>query len=273
MRTLSARTLFYIFCFGFLIDPVGFRHASSVRWVWIAQGIFALILAGMLVRHLHNYYVKQIKAYPGRSIDAVDPVPAREAYKLQRVAEKSRPTARQARIFAMAIMEPAELRQRVAEYYTPGQRTLEQAVEVEVQIPKWLLSPAAKNGNGRENGETDVKFPLLVLPKGVFNDNLEASSEDRPVCVLSYREYLQLAAGILRIFLASAYGIRDGAKFPPLTPDAADKHPIAVEHRALCEIIRRTQATKQAKKAHATPISAEAIEVAETLVRQPPIVS
>ena len=175
---IVTRGLFCIFAVAALIDPVGYRHASAATPYWLVQGGLAVILLCMIARYLRNYFVGQVKTRPGRTIDDIDPVPDREAYKLQRVAEKLRPTAQQARIFALAVTEPAELRQRVAEYYTPGQRTLEQEVEVEVQIPKRLLSLEGRTSQPTESGGTDIKFPLLVLPKGALTDNLEVTFGD-----------------------------------------------------------------------------------------------
>lgn len=139
MSKMTARAIFSVLALAALFDPVGFRHASRVQAFWIIQGVIVIILISMTGRSLRNYYVDQIKTRPGRKIGDIDPVPDRQAYELQRVAGKVQLTAKQARIFALAIMEPAELRQRVSEYYTPGQRTLEQEVEVEAQIPKRLL--------------------------------------------------------------------------------------------------------------------------------------
>jgi hypothetical protein len=268
-----ARALFCIFAVVVLIDPVGYRNVSAVRPLWIIQGALAVILAGMAARYLRNYYVDQIKTHPGRTIRDVDEVPDGQAYQLQRVVEKIRPTAQQARIFAFAILEPAQLRQRVAEYYTPGQRTLEQEVDVEVQIPRRLLSPEGRPPQTAESGGSDIKFPLLLLPKGALTDNLEVTLDGgESVSVLSYREYLQLAAGIMRIFLTLAYGIREGepARFPVTTCNSADEDPIAVEHAALCEIIKRAQANIDVRNSKGVaPVSRKAQEVAELLEKLP----
>lgn len=273
MAKFSARAIFFALAIYALFDPVGFRDKSRAWPFWIIQGALVLVLAGMVARYLHNYYLKEIKTKPSRVIGDIDPVPEAQAHELQRLAGRVQLTASQARIFALAILEPAELRQRVAEYYTPGQRTLEQQVSIEVQIPRRLLAPVGKPIGTGVNGETDIKLPLLVLPKGALNDNLEVTSGDEEfVSVLSYREYLQLIAGILRVFLAAAYGIHVGsrARFPSMAPGSAAEDPIAVEHRALCEIIKRAQTNIEVKSSRgASPISDKAQEVAGELEKLP----
>lgn len=273
MSKLIIRGIFCIFALAAIFDPVGFRHASTVRLAWIIQGLLALILACMFAKYLRNYYLKQIKTGPGRSIGDIAEVPGRQANKLQHVAGKVGISPRQARIFALAIIEPAQLRQRVAEFYTPSQRTLEQEVKVDVQLPRWMLAPESSSSNTPANGSNDIKFPVLVLPKGALTDNLEVSSaDDESVSLLSYREYLQLTAGILRILLAAAYGIQPNghrARFPCFTSDDVYKNPIFVEHEALCEIITRTQANVAGKATHNIPQTtrkgAEAAEHLENL--------
>jgi hypothetical protein len=268
MVKLGGRAVFCIFMIAFLVDPVSFHHASAVWPRWVLQGVLALSLIGMIIWHLRSFYLDQIKTRPGRTIAEIHQVLGREAYKLQQMAAKTRPTAKQARIFALAIMEPSELRQRVSEQYIPGQRTLEQDVEIEVQIPPRLISLEDRASGTNGSGSTDIFFPVLVLPKGALNDNLDVSMADEQlVSVLSYREYLQLVAGILRLFMLLAYGIREpghGAHFPSGPYVSAQEAPVAVEHRALCEIIKRAQANVAE-----SPISDEARDVAEVLEKLP----
>ena len=254
-----------------------FHHPSRTLplWVWPWWGLqFVLIcvIIGLLRNYLRSYYYSQIKPRPGRTIADIPPVPEREAYDLQRLAGRIRLSAKEARIFALAILEPAELRQRVAEHYIPAQRTLRQEVTIESQIPSGLLAlkDDPPNPLGADNGRNTILLPVLVIPKGALNDNLEVYAADSTrIPLLSYREYLQLTAGILRVFLCMAYGLSTKerrAKFPQPTAGTAKSDVLHLEQRALCEIIRRAQANKEVKKTlGVSPVTPEANDVAKLL--------
>ncbi len=142
----------------------------------------------------------------------------------------------QARIFASAVIYPAHVRQRLTERYDPGQRTLTQFVTIDAQLPsrdvQRLLNSAdtatlqkpgipaqrtTTSNDVAEGGRTDaadatqhpavILFPVLVPRKGEMVDNLRVLAADgSAVPVLSYRQYLQLVAKVLRTLLDIAYG-------------------------------------------------------------------
>jgi hypothetical protein len=270
-----------------LVDPIG-RDRTEHIVIWWVQGVAAFLAAIVLCLYWRLYYVQVIRPPKPRTIDDIAAVPESEAYELQKVASKIRMNGLQARILALAILEPGELRQRVVEHYRPNQRTLEQEVAVEVKVPMRLLLPraglnetvgesdatAAKKAADSVYAEADLLFPVLVIPKGVFTDNLEVVGADgERVPILTYREYLQVTARMLRLLLCLAYGIstaNDVPRFPQVEEPALDHNPLHVEHRALCEIIKRAQANVSVKQVLGiSPVSGKALDVARLLEELP----
>ncbi|MDG4784539.1 hypothetical protein O7626_01080 [Micromonospora sp. WMMD1102] len=177
--------------------------------------------------------------------------------------------AGQARAFTFSVIYPANVRQRITERYELSQRTLVQRVTIDVQLPESTVrqllgdrgatgakttsrgsavhgSPGATGaasdaGGTRAHGaaSTDsphgapvVLFPVLVPPKGDMVDDLRVSAADGSALpVLSYRQYLQLVARVLRTLLAIAHS-QDLS--PASHPNAYD-----AEHLALRAIMRR----------------------------------
>ncbi|MDZ5443420.1 hypothetical protein U2F26_11845 [Micromonospora sp. 4G57] len=149
-----------------------------------------------------------------------------------------------ARIFTSAIIFPASVRQRITERYEPGQRTLMQRVTIDAQLSprvvrkilhpdevsaaeRRLTVPAQRSEpsvefpppHGAEhgvptasaipdsNGQSVILFPVLVPLKGEMVDNLRVLAADGSALpILSYRQYLQLVAQVLRTMLDIAYG-------------------------------------------------------------------
>lgn len=111
-----------------------------------------------------------------------------------------------------------------------------------------------------------------MQPKGVFNDNLEVfGPADREIPILTYPEYLQITARMLRLLLCLAYGISsDVPGFPRGAATTLEQDPLYIEHRALCEIIRRAQTNRHVKISKGvSPVSAEADDVAKLLENLP----
>jgi hypothetical protein len=249
-----------------VLDPVGFRHSSQVWLWWLVQVVIIILVLWQLYRYALRYYREKIRPPSPRTIEDIPKVPEDEAYVLQRLAGRLRLDARQARILTLAILEPAELRERVAERYIPGQRTLTQEVSIEAKIPERLFS-LGKPGNERQQS-MDVLFPVLVIPKGSFNDNLEVyGSDGASVPVLSYREYLQVTARLLRLFLWLGYGVTTETEWQTVIHEAAEgpdeSNVYELEHKALCEIIKRAPANVEVKQLlGVSPISPEANTIA-----------
>lgn len=298
-----------------IIDPVG-RHDPKDRLTWwIILGVITATVTILLSFYLWIYYRDDIKPQRPRTINDIHAVSEVEAYKLQKIASKIHLNAIQARIFAIAILEPAELRQRVVEQYVPNERTLGQEVTVEALIPTRLLAtdtestqpttsaptpmmadpvqdlpteasqenfdffapratwPVNDAARPAANPDTSVLFPLLVVPKGAFNDNLGVFGfDDRHIPILTYGEYLQLTAGILRLLLCRAYGISSviGAPQFPQEPSASAEFDVLhLEHLALCEIIKQAQPTRDVKTQGVSPVARRANEIADLLENLP----
>jgi len=231
-----------------------------------------VIFAALLAWNMRIFFVDQIRPSYPRDIDDIDAVPATRAYELQHLAGKVLLDARQARIFTLALLEPTEIRQRVVEQYVPGYRTLEQEVTIEAQVPNRLLAlnEPATDGLGSPKRDSPTLFPIVVLPKGAFSDNFQVSDAGgEEISTLSYKEYLQLVAGILRLFLRLAYGLPASGALPNFPRDnsgSAESDVLHLEHRALCEIIKRADADVQVKKIlGVSPVSKEAREIADLL--------
>lgn len=157
-------------------------------------------------------------------------VPTDRAIELQRIAGRRRTiTLFQAKVFALAVIEPAQIRQRVVEAYTQERRCIKQTVTVEVQIPYRLRPPNGKNGEQGENNKvndesTMLLLPALVPPKGELHDDLQIyDMAGVAINSYSYREQLVLLASVLRLLLVSACGA------DRLPQDVADLELLALE--------------------------------------------
>ena len=276
MRTLKIFGAgFFLLCalLGVLIEPSITSHYFSFVPLGIVIEALLIVLVGLLLWwNVHTYLKVEMEPSYSRTIEQIEPVPSSQAYELQRLANRILVNARQARLFTLALLEPGELRQRVTEKYTPSHRTLLQEVTIEARIPDRLLSLTETNGNvtTMADDQAPALFPVIVLPKGAFSDNFEVfNSDDQKVPILAYKEYLQLAAGILRLLLRLAYDIPPTAKppqFPAPVSGSADTDVLHLEHRALCEIIKRAQANVEAKRTlGVSPISKDAEEIALSL--------
>ncbi len=273
IKILTAGVLLASALLGSLIVPSVTRNYYSFLPLGIITETVAIVVVGLLLWwNLHIYFKEEIEPSYSRTIEQIEPVPSSEAYELQRLASKILLNARQARLFTLALLEPAELRQRVAERYTPSYRTLQQEVTIEAQIPSRLLTltEAQADTIAMPDERAPALFPVIVLPKGTFSDNFEVyDSDHQRIPTLAYKEYLQLAAGILRLFLRLAYDLPATStppQFPTPVSGSADTDVLHLEHRALCEIIKRAQANVVVKRILGiSPVSDEAEQVAQRL--------
>lgn len=266
MRKFAYGLFLILVIIAVILDPVRFRNPANVWVWWVVQLFLIAVLFRFFRRAIQTYYKEEIAPSRARKIDQIEPVPEDEAYALQRLAGRIQLDARQARILALAMLQPAELRERVAERYLPGHRTLTQEVTIEAKVPGRLFDLGKSAPGSREC--MDTFFPVLVIPKGSFSDNfaLYGVGDDR-VPVLSYREYLQLAARLMRIFFYLAYGVKTDEQWQKVKSEAA-KRPLErnvyhLEHRAICEIMQRAPANIEVKETlGVSPVSSEAEKIA-----------
>ena len=266
MRRWLSAGLLIVALTAAVLDPIGFTNPANIWPWWLIQFILIVGLYLLVRRNSRRYFQKRIRPTKSRTIDDIGSVPEDEAYALQRLAGQLQLDYKQARILALAILQSAELRERVSERYTPSQRALTQEVAIEATIPGRLYDIGRTDPSQRAS--MDVFFPVLILPKGIFCDNLNVyGPDDERIAVLSYREYLQLAARLLRIFLYLAYDINSATEWQQVL-EAASAKPLEqnvshLEHRALCEIMKRAQANAEVKELLGiSPISLEAKAIA-----------
>lgn len=233
--TCAAMTLL----FAFIIVGTPNSWGTDIRWTLRAFG--AVVLGLLLFIHTRRRYV--LPQRTSHRPTKVWGLPEYQVNVLQRTAGQAQISntsdnagPAQARIFASAVIYPAHVRQRLTERYDPGQRTLTQFVTIDAQLPsrdvQRLLNSAdtatlqkpgipaqrtTTSNDVAEGGRTDaadatqhpavILFPVLVPRKGEMVDNLRVLAADgSAVPVLSYRQYLQLVAKVLRTLLDIAYG-------------------------------------------------------------------
>lgn len=155
-------------------------------------------------------------------------VPLARAKQLQDQARGHRfASAVQAQLFALALLEPAEMRQRVVEKYDPDRRSVRQRVSIDFRIPERLVK-----GSTLKNMDY-IYFPILIPRKGKFQDDfLLRGADGSSIPVLVYREYLQLAAQVLRSLLRTAFSM------VPANP-TLPTHVLRAEFAALAVIMQR----------------------------------
>lgn len=193
---------------------VGFHfHGMSSGLYWAARCLCAVlaIAACVLVMRMSK---------PIRSLDRL-PLPE-EKFKLIPLEDpdllrlKVRAGSAQfmdlaeAQVFALGIIYPAMLRQRVSERHEPERRTIRQSVSIDIKIPKrelGLLNGSSAQGAAAPTAARRISapVPVLILPKGELNDDLSVyCGDDEPIPTYSYSEYLQLASRALHALLVNA---------------------------------------------------------------------
>jgi hypothetical protein len=224
--------------YGILLSIGLIAAASFHLGAWEATWYLALTRAFLVVaaflilcREGRRWHLHSLQHDSGSDADRYVEVPPSHAHKLQALAGKKHFSTTMMQGFALAVIAPSELRQRVVETYTPTRRTLDQKVTVDVQVPsRYTGRRTAGTGAGSGSREVErIAFPVIIPPKGMLLDNLDIyDAEHKHVAALTYREYLLLASCTLRTLLLSAY------KSQQLPPEA--KTP---EYQALLAIIER----------------------------------
>jgi hypothetical protein len=192
--------------------------------------IMLAVVAGIAYRRRIRDLIRKHKP---RDIPAV---PESHAGTLQYYASKHRSPQDfvQARIFALGILRPEQLIQRIVDEYEAGRRSLTQRESIEVQIPRRLLEMPTKKGRRKVIAPPQtIWFPTLIDPKGTLHDNLDFQDEHGDgTHSLSYREYLELAATVLRDLLLAAYRqVADAENLPPVALEAEREALIAIFQR------------------------------------------
>jgi hypothetical protein len=177
----------------------GVHVALTVTGSLLAQLGTLVLLAVATFTYAYFAYVRPSNR-PARRVD-VELLPLERAKKLQAQALGTRFTnIEQAQLFALSILEPQEVRQRVVESYTPGSRSVRQKVSVEFRVPEQLIASA------KLEALRHLYVPIMVPLKGRMQDQFDLYDDSgQAVSVLTYREYLQLSAQVIRLLLRAAY--------------------------------------------------------------------
>jgi hypothetical protein len=191
--------------------------------------VVAIAVVGCVLYSWWMYYIKPRSEPAEKDKFPRHQVESHKVQELHGLLKNGRvPTSEQARVFAMAIIEPTLIRRRMVEDYTPQGRTLARSTKVEVHLPSRVWKPG-------KDGDSIIYLPTAVVPKGVLLDGFRVfNSSDETMTCLTYRDYLMLVAGTLRVLLTAAYRPAPG---DPLPPEAT-----TAEFAALAAIIQRVPA-------------------------------
>lgn len=217
-------------------DPFG---VSLPRWA-VQLLLLMMLLALVAVVTYRRSIRSLVRKHEPRDVPAV---PESHANTLQHYAgqRRSDDDYLRARIFALSVVRPEQLIQRTVDQYEAGRRTLTKLETIEVQVPRRLVEQQVKT----------VWFPALIDPKGTLHDNLDFEDEHGDgTRSLSYREYLELTATVLRDLLNAAYGVTasksdaHGGPVPQNEPcPGLPEEAVEAERVALIAIFQRRSAT------------------------------
>src|SRR5690242_8051870 len=133
-RTLSVFVICIVLSFAVI---VGFPVLHNSLADGVIRGSLAVVLAGLLTTYSYGRYLR-LKRSGCRS--KLISVPGDQAYKLQRSAGRTQNVSFiQAKVFALAVVAPAELRQRLIERYDPSPRALRHRLTIITHIQQSLL--------------------------------------------------------------------------------------------------------------------------------------
>jgi hypothetical protein len=218
---------------------------------WTSRILCLLIAAILVAAHsLRRYYRPLTRSHmktkiwklPDEQVDIL----RRSAGRTSGDQHLEIANAVQAKVFTLATIKPSSLRQRLTERYDQAPGMLVRRVTMDVQVPERVArrqQDHGREGNGHDlrrgeaaNGQLDethstVLFPVIIPRKGELIDNLRIlDAGGASVPTLSYRQYLQLVARVMRTLLVLGYRRLD----EDLPAEA-----LAAERLALNEIMRR----------------------------------
>jgi hypothetical protein len=222
ITVLSVRLPVYLSWPNFLIRLGCALGAAFCAWLFAKE------------RYINELDSSSFRRVLGREVSLL---PERSALSLQLRAGSVRPVEPlEAEIFALALINPAALRQRISERYEPERRTLRQRVTAEIQIPGELIAPRESQdrpyNSSVEADEEVIKsdilrqrekftglgripFPVIIPPKGELNDDMVVLGTDgEHIPCFSYSEYLLIIASVLRMLLLKAYQLKDVDHLP-----------------------------------------------------------
>lgn len=214
----------------------------------LARNIFVIarvLFASLALREIYRYFWlrNRMEFRASHDYSVLQQVPLSAIAPLQEQALDTKACSRaQAAIFALGVTQSRMLRQRVAETYNLNQRTVSQGVSIEVQVSKTLLlqtkefQPSQSSSDDENDHPLNlIYFPVLLPLKSKFQDSFRVVGPDGAgLHILPYREYLKLAAVVLRTLLVQA--LRGGTSHS-IAPAA-----IEAEREALALLTSRREA-------------------------------
>ena len=236
-----------------------------------------LLLAAAGIRLTFKYFAVRNRRWfkSSHHYNEILQVPPQAAIRLRSAPFTKTVTPRQSAVLTTSILKPRQYRQRVVETHTLGRRTVSQRVTIEAQLPpdeafdaavpvtdqdithaSAAIARSTSNVGGTKSGSSNdgtvavqaggdggrdsqpLYFPVLVPKKSNLQDNFRLFDKDGAALpCLSYREYLQLTAVVLRMILAVAFDLND-----PLVRSQV----LAAELKALRLILSRRTAAGEA---------------------------
>ncbi|SER61984.1 hypothetical protein [Actinokineospora terrae] len=175
------------------------HESDASRNMLVAARVIFLFLA---LREVYAYYQRwhRLRFKAGHSSLSLRQIPIEAVDPLREKAADTRLCSnQQAILFSLGILHSRQLRQRLVETYQLDQRAVRQHVSIDIEVPRPLFA--------QRDREQTIYFPVLMPVKSKFQDDFSVHGPDGAALhVLPYRQYLQLAARVLRVLLVRAMG-------------------------------------------------------------------
>lgn len=213
--------VFLLFVAALLFDA---SHWIGMWDIALRLGSVAVLLL-LIHRYNHTHFLKRLAVTHHETNEFVQVPDSRCRDLQQEIRQASLVTLDQVDVFTRAVIGTSKLHQRIVEEYRPDQRSMQKEVTIDVRIPTHIMRRTSAPGSGV------FLYPVLVPPKGVFYDDLRVYGADGArLPVLSYREYVHIAASVLHLLLSVACDKR---------PEDLPENVVACEREAIGGLLHR----------------------------------
>lgn len=209
---------------AFFVASVSLGFVDAILWRYVIRASAAISGVVLLLLAVDRRVKFSFQKPEGSNVSDSQREFSGEAISAMRRAAADRDiSADQARLFAMSIVTPASVRERLVETYEAKHSTLHQRSSLDLKVSSTIFKDS-------DSPKGHQYLPLLIPEKGELLDGLHVyDGEDRPIRTLPYREYLALMAAVLHTLVVAAQG--DSAK-----PTETD---VLLAERELLELIIR----------------------------------